>query len=84
MLAVNGTRLAAASLMARADTRHRIAVRDFIIRKEYAVYDGRAELPRIQCPTLVAVGRAAFIERLARFRGASTAASPTRPEESRT
>src|SRR5262249_10012728 len=42
-------RLAAASLMARADTRHRIAVREFIIHKEYAVYDCRSELPRIQC-----------------------------------
>jgi len=115
-------RLAAASLMARAETRHRIAVRDFIIHKEYAVYDCRSELPRIECPTLVSVGRhdficpvdqaeeihalvphselaifdksghspyveerSAFIERLARFRGASTAApSPTRSEESRT
>ena len=50
-------RLAAASLVARADTRHRIAVRDFIIRHEYAAYDCRAELPRIACPLLVAVGR---------------------------
>jgi len=49
--------LAAASLAARADTRHRIAVRDFIIRHEYAAYDCRAELSRIGCPTLVAVGR---------------------------
>jgi proline iminopeptidase len=50
-------RLAAVSLMARADTRHRIAVRDFIIHREYAAYDCRAELHRIECPTLVAVGR---------------------------
>jgi proline iminopeptidase len=50
-------RLAAASLAARAETRHRIAVRDFIIQHEYAAYDCRPELSRIACPTLVAVGR---------------------------
>ena len=50
-------RLAAASLMARADTRHRLAVRDFIIRHEYAAYDCRPELAQIECPTLVTVGR---------------------------
>ena len=50
-------RLAAASLMARADTRHRIAVRNFIIRHEYPAYDCRRELSRIACPTLIAVGR---------------------------
>ena len=54
-------RLAAASLMARADTRHRVAVRDFILHKEYTVYDCRSELGRITCPTLVAVGRHDFI-----------------------
>jgi proline iminopeptidase len=50
-------RLAAASLMARADTRHRLDVRNFVIRHEYAVYNCRPELARIACPTLVAVGR---------------------------
>jgi proline iminopeptidase len=50
-------RLAAASLLARADTRHRLAVRRFVIEHEYARYDCRAEMPRIACPTLVAVGR---------------------------
>src|SRR5262249_45449481 len=54
-------RLAAASLMGRADIRYRVAVRDFIIRNEYAAYDCRTELPRIQCPTLAAVGRHDFI-----------------------
>jgi len=42
---------------ARADIRYRLAVRRFIIEHEYARYDCRAELPRIACPTLVAVGR---------------------------
>jgi proline iminopeptidase len=42
---------------ARADIRYRHAVRKFIIEHEYARYDCRAELPRIACPTLVAVGR---------------------------
>ena len=42
---------------ARADIRYRLAVRRFIIEHEYASYDCRAELPRIACPTLVAVGR---------------------------
>ena len=41
----------------RADIRYRLAVRRFIIEHEYASYDCRAELPRIACPTLVAVGR---------------------------
>ena len=41
----------------RADIRYRLAVRRFIIEHEYAGYDCRAELPRIACPTLVAVGR---------------------------
>lgn len=50
-------RLAAVSLMARADTRHRVAVRDFIIHHEYAGYDCRGELQHIACPTFVAVGR---------------------------
>jgi proline iminopeptidase len=49
--------LAAGSVAARADTRYRLAVRRFIIAHEYARYDCRAELPRIACPTLVAVGR---------------------------
>ena len=49
--------LAAASLQARADTRHRLAVRRFIIEHEYSRYDCRAELARIVAPTLVAVGR---------------------------
>ena len=49
--------LAAASVQARADTRHRLAVRRFIIEHEYARYDCRAELSRIVAPTLVAVGR---------------------------
>jgi proline iminopeptidase len=51
------TSRAAASLAARADTRHRLAVRRFIIEHEYARYDCRAELSRIVAPTLVAVGR---------------------------
>ena len=42
---------------ARADIRYRLAVRKFIIEHEYSAYDCRAELPRIGCPTLVAVGR---------------------------
>ena len=41
----------------RADIRYRLAVRRFIIEHEYARYDCRPELPRIACPTLVAVGR---------------------------
>jgi proline iminopeptidase len=49
--------LAAASIAARSDTRYRLAVRRFIIEHEYPRYDCRAELPRIACPTLVAVGR---------------------------
>jgi proline iminopeptidase len=49
--------LAAASLQARADTRHRLAVRRFIIEHEYSRYDCRSELGRIVAPTLVAVGR---------------------------
>jgi proline iminopeptidase len=49
--------LAIGSIAARADTRYRLAVRRFIIEHEYARYDCRAELPRIGCPTLVAVGR---------------------------
>ena len=36
--------LAAAANAARADTRYRIAVRQFIIAHEYATYDCRAEL----------------------------------------
>ena len=50
-------RLAAASIAARADVRYRLAVRKFVIEHEYARYDCRAELARIACPTLVAVGR---------------------------
>ena len=42
---------------ARADVRYRLAVRRFVIEHEYARYDCRAELSRIACPTLVAVGR---------------------------
>jgi proline iminopeptidase len=42
---------------ARADIRYRLAVRKFIIEHEYSAYDCRAELARIGCPTLVAVGR---------------------------
>jgi proline iminopeptidase len=49
--------LAAAANAARADTRYRIAVRQFIIAHEYRTYDCRSELPRIACPTLVMVGR---------------------------
>jgi proline iminopeptidase len=49
--------LATASVQARADTRHRLAVRRFIIEHEYPRYDCRAELLRIVAPTLVAVGR---------------------------
>jgi len=43
--------------MAPAEMRHRLDVRDFIISHEYATYDCRSELARIECPTLVAVGR---------------------------
>jgi proline iminopeptidase len=50
-------RLAAASNAARATTRHRAAVRDFIVRHEYPTYDCRIELARVTCPTWVAVGR---------------------------
>jgi len=53
--------LAAASIAARADTRYRLAVRKFVIEHEYARYDIRAELGRIACPTLVAVGRHDYI-----------------------
>jgi len=49
--------LAGASITARAETRYRLAVRQFIIEREYSRYDCRAELGRIACPTLVAVGR---------------------------
>ncbi len=49
--------LAAAANAARADTRHRLAVRRFVIEHEYPAYDCRSELPRIACPTLVMVGR---------------------------
>jgi proline iminopeptidase len=48
---------AAENSAVRADIRYRLAVRRFIIEHEYASYDCRAELPRIACPTLVAVGR---------------------------
>ena len=51
------TSLATASLQARAETRHRLAVRRFIIEHEYARFDCRPELARITTPTLVAVGR---------------------------
>jgi len=50
-------RLAADSVAARGDTRYRLAVRRFVIEHEYACYDCRRELPRVACPTLVAVGR---------------------------
>ena len=50
-------RLAAASVVARAGTRYRLAVRNFVIEHEYARYDCRPELARIACPALVAVGR---------------------------
>ena len=50
-------RRAAENLGARADIRYRLAVRKFVIEHEYARYDCRAELARIACPTLVAVGR---------------------------
>jgi proline iminopeptidase len=56
-LYLHDERLAAASLAQRAETRHRLAVRKFIIEHEYARYDCREELARIACPTLVAVGR---------------------------
>jgi proline iminopeptidase len=49
--------LAAAANAVRGDTRYRLAVRDFVIQREYARYDCRAELGRITCPTLVMVGR---------------------------
>ena len=49
--------LAAAANLARAGTRYRLAARNFVIHHEYPAYDCRAELPRIACPTLVAVGR---------------------------
>jgi proline iminopeptidase len=49
--------LAVAANAARADTRYRIAVRQFIIEHEYRTYDCRAELAAIRCPTLVMVGR---------------------------
>ena len=49
--------LATAANAARADTRYRLAVRKFVIDREYARYDCRAELSRIRCPTLVLVGR---------------------------
>jgi proline iminopeptidase len=48
---------AAENNAARADIRYRLAVRRFVIEHEYARYDCRAELSRIACPTLVAVGR---------------------------
>ncbi len=49
--------LAAAANAARADTRYRVAVRHFIIHREYTRYDCRPELSRITCPTLVVAGR---------------------------
>jgi proline iminopeptidase len=49
--------LAAAANAARADTRYRLAVRQFVIAHEYPTYDCRPELGRIACPTLVMVGR---------------------------
>jgi proline iminopeptidase len=48
---------AAETSTVRADIRYRLAVRRFIIEHEYASYDCRAELPRIACPALIAVGR---------------------------
>lgn len=42
---------------ARAEVRYRLAVRKFILEHEFPRYDCRSELPRITCPTLVAVGR---------------------------
>ena len=56
-LYLHDQRLAAAGVALRADTRYRLAVRTFVIEHEYARYDCRAELARIVCPTLVAVGR---------------------------
>ena len=49
--------LASANIAARADIRYRLAVRRFVIEHEYARYDCRAELARIACPSLIAVGR---------------------------
>ena len=54
-------RHAAAGIAARSSTRYRLAVRRFTIEHEYARYDIRSEIPRIVCPTLVAVGRHDFI-----------------------
>ena len=50
-------RLVAAASAARAATRYRVALRNFVIHHEYARYDCREELGRITCPTLVMVGR---------------------------
>lgn len=49
--------LAEAANAARADTRYRLAVRQFVVAHEYPTYDCRAELGHITCPTLVMVGR---------------------------
>ncbi len=42
---------------ANAATRYRLDVRNFILRHEFPRYDARPELGRIDCPTLVLVGR---------------------------
>jgi len=42
---------------ANAETRYRLDVRNFILHHEFPRYDVRPELGRIDCPTLVLVGR---------------------------
>jgi proline iminopeptidase len=48
---------AAAGRPAGATTRYRLAVRKFVLAREFPRYDARPELGRIRCPTLVLVGR---------------------------
>jgi len=48
---------AAAGRPAGPTTRYRLAVRKFVLDREFPRYDARPELGRIRCPALVLVGR---------------------------
>jgi proline iminopeptidase len=56
-LYVHDQQLVAAANASQADTRHRLAVRNFAIHHEHARYDCRPQLALIRRPTLVRVGR---------------------------
>jgi len=56
-LDVHDRQLVAAANASRADTRHRLAVRNFVIHHQHARSDCRPQLALIRRPTLVRVGR---------------------------